>query len=205
MILAVANYKSKAEVIARVENFFGNTPVIQKRPRHLSPENDKTTKQARVQEKKKRSELCENNKGDNSEKDEDPLFQCDEELEASILQTDNVGVFKTSVLSSEEKDKSDTSGSNASGKKSVINSKKVGPSSIIAKEKSFDTSKKQLKQNAKETYSTPKKKDESFLESSYHFNSEQKKKSNEAYQRYLHRSGPKNPGSKEIPEVTEIF
>lgn len=114
-----------------------------------------------------------------------PSFEYDHELDETLLQTDDEQL-ESRALSSAKKEHKNFS----KNKKVDVQTSKISKMKSPKKEVSRQTPIK-----------TPIKNDDVVVESKSAPDSSSKKKNAEAYQKYLNRSGPKNPGSKKIPEV----
>ncbi|KAK6617052.1 hypothetical protein RUM44_005409 [Polyplax serrata] len=181
-------HPKNSEVMIEVENFFGSTPIKQKKQTSSSQKNDPKIKKT----PERVNNLKSKQKNKSTKHEDPPIFECDDELEASILQTDDE-LLVSNALST------DTCNIKYSiqkeGCRNSLNSSDV-------KEKWNNTKQENLVTPAKDDVKhgkTPVKEEVSHSDKIVP-NSDHKRKNAEAYQKYLHRSGPKNPGSKQIPQ-----
>lgn len=168
-----------------LEDFFGKSPIQQK-PQTIvkkTKKEESKTQSGSTKDKKHKSRKEKNKKESKEASSAEVSFECDDEFEATLMQIDDEQLqgLSTTIASPQ------------------ISRKKGLPQEKF-QEKKHKTPEKEKSAEIKIEHKTPVSADPKAGRIGL-LDSDQKRKQAELYQRYLNRSGPKNPGSKKIPKV----
>ncbi|KAL0275125.1 UNVERIFIED_CONTAM: hypothetical protein PYX00_003084 [Menopon gallinae] len=161
-----------------ISSFYGTSPVVQK-PRQIiktdkTPKKEEKPGQSSEKDKKDRKKKRKKGKNEESQLDESFTIENDDDFDETLKLIDDNELEKLTTKT--EPVKKETEKKTEAVKKTPVKENKA-PTAV-------------------KTPGSVESKKSSLLDS------EQKRKHNESYQRYLNRGGPKNPGSKEIPKGT---